>query len=107
MYAHIGIGDTARWIIAKAILMVTRPDIQKAAGSLHLNAGQLSGIEAAVHAVDCLFQQEETEAILLVDANHAFNSLNHLSVLHNIRRLWPSLATVLINSYRTPTELFC
>ena len=58
----IGIGDTARWIIAKAILIVTRLDIQEVTGSLQLCAGQISGIEAAVHvhAVDSLFQQEET-----------------------------------------------
>ena len=87
--------------------MVTRLDIQEAAGSLQLSAGQLSGIEAAVHAVDSLFQQEEAEAILLVDANNVFNnSFNHLSALHDIRRLCPSFTTVLINSYRSPTELF-
>ena len=102
----IGIGDTARRIIAKAILAATKVDIQEAAGSLQLCAGQISGIEAAVHAVDSLFQQEETEAILLVDASNAFNSLNRLCALHNIRRLCPSLATALINCYRAPTELF-
>ena len=102
----IGIGDTTRWIIAKAILIVTRLDIQKTAGSLQLCASQISGIEAAVHAVNSLFQQEETEAILLVDDSNAFNSLNCLSALHNIRQLCPSLATALINSYRAPTEVF-
>ena len=51
----IGIGDTSRRIIAKAILTVTRMDIQEAAGSLQLSAGQISRIEAAVHAVDSLF----------------------------------------------------
>ena len=102
----IGIGDTARRIVAKAILTVTRLDIQEAAGSMQLCAGQISGIEAAVHAVDQLFQQEETEAILLVDASNAFNSLNRLSALLNIRRVCPSIATALINPYRPPTELF-
>ena len=102
----IGIGDTARRIIAKAILTITKTDIQDAAGSVQLCAGQISGIEAAVHAVDSLFQQENTEAILLVDASNAFNSLNRLTALHNIRHLCPSLATILINSYRAPTELF-
>ena len=87
-------------------MTVTRLDIQEAAGSLQLCAGQISGIEAAVHTVDSLFQQDETEAVLLVDAKNAFNSLNRLSALHNIRRLCPSLATVLINTYRTPTQLF-
>ena len=98
----IGIGDTARRNIAKAVLMVTRSDIQEAAGSLQLCAGQISGIEAAVHAVDALFQRDETEAILLVDASNAFNSLKRLSALHNIHRLRPSPATALINTYRAP-----
>ena len=108
MYVQLGLGTPldSRRIIAKAILTVTRLDIQEAAGSLQHCAGQISGIEATVHAVNSLFQQEETEAILLVDASNAFNSLDYLSALHNICRLCPSLATALINSYRAPTELF-
>ena len=102
----IGIGATATQIMAKAILTITRMDIQEAAGSVQLCAGQISGIEASVHAVRSLFERDETEVILLVDASNAFNSLNRLSALHNIRRLCPPLATVLINCYRAPTELF-
>ena len=56
----IGIGDTARSIMAKAILNITRHDIQEAAGSLQLCAGQISGIEAAVHAIRNLFQSKDT-----------------------------------------------
>ena len=97
----IGIGDTARRIIAKSILIITRSDIQEATGSVQLCAGQISGIEAAVHAVNTLFQQENTEDILLVDVSNAFNSLNRLSALYNIRHLCPPLATALINTYRT------
>ena len=79
------IGATARQIIVKVILMVNKLGIQEVAGSLQLSTGQLSGIEDAVHVVDSFFQQEETEAILLVNANNAFNSLNRLYALHNIR----------------------
>ena len=43
---------------------------------------------------------------MLVDATNAFNSLNRLSALHNIRRLCPSLAAALINCYRAPIDLF-
>ena len=52
-----------------------------------------------MHAVRSFFEQEVTEAILLVDASNAFNSLNRSSALHNIRCLCPSLATILINTY--------
>ena len=102
----IGIGDTARRIIAKAILNITRQDVQEAAGSVQLCAGQIAGIEAAVHAVRSFFQSEETEALLLIDASNAFNSLNRETALHNIQRLCPSLATALINTYRAPSELY-
>ena len=47
----IGIGDTARHIIAKAILNITRQDVQEAAGSVQLCAGQIPSIEAAIHAI--------------------------------------------------------
>ena len=47
--------------------------------------------------------QTPNEAVLLVDASNAFNSLNRQV---DIQRLCPLLATILINTYRTPTELF-
>ena len=102
----IGIGDTARRIIAKAVLSVVKPDIQEASGCLQMCGGQIAGIEAAVQPGRTAFESNDTEAVLLVDATNAFNSLNRQSALHNIRRLCPPLATVLINTYRAPTELF-
>lgn len=59
-----------------------------------------------VHAAHSFFQREETEALLLVDASNAFNSLNRQTALRNIQRLCPSLATALINTYRSPSELY-
>ena len=92
-----------RRIIAKAVLSITRDDVQDAAGSLQLCAEQISGIKAAVHAVRNLFECDDTEAVLLVDASNAFNSLNRQVAL---QKICPSLATVLINTYREPSELF-
>ena len=102
----IGICETARRIIPKAVLFATKGDLQDAAGPLQLCAGQIAGIEAAVHAMKASFQNEDTEAVLLVDASNAFNSLNREVALHNIRHLCPSLATILTNVYRDATELF-
>ena len=64
----IGVCETARRIIAKAILKVIRSDILVAAGSIQLCAGQTAGTEAAVHGMNQAFQANETEAVLLVDA---------------------------------------
>ena len=101
-----GIGDTARRIITKAVLVVVRGDIQDAAGSNQLCAGWLSGCEAAVHSVRECFLEDDTEAILLVDASNAFNSINRMSALHNIRHLCLSITKILTNCYRAPTKLF-
>ena len=102
----IGVGETVRRIISKAILSIIGPDIQETAGAVQLCAGHEAGCEAAVHAMRKIFLEDETEAILQIDATNAFNSLNRQATLHNIRGLCPPFATVLINTYREHTELF-
>ena len=97
----IGIGEIPRRII---VLSVTRGDIQDAAGSVQLCAGQIAGVESAVHAVQECFQRDDTEAALLVNASNTFNSLNRDAALNNIRFLCPPISTMLINTYRAPTE---
>ena len=47
---------------------VVKQDILESSGSLQVCAGHKSGSEAAVHAMNSLFQHEETDAVLLVDA---------------------------------------
>ena len=71
----IGIGEVARRNGAKPVLTVLGTDIQKA-GSLQLCAGQISGVEAAVHAVQDSFNSQSCQAALLINATNAFNCLN-------------------------------
>ena len=78
-------------------------DITEAIWSLQLCAGQEAGCEAAVHAMRELFCDMGNDAVLLVDANNAFNLQ---TALHNIRVLCPTLSTILINTYRAPVHLF-
>ena len=77
-----------------------------AAGSFRLCAGQVAGIDAAIHTMSYLFNDDASEAILLVDANNAFNLLNRQAALQNIRHLCPSISTILINTYREHTDLY-
>ena len=102
----IGISEIARQIISKAILSVTKSDIQSAVGSLQLCAGQDAGVEAAVHAMRMIFESESTDGVLLVDVSNAFNSLNHAATLYNVQVLCPCLAPALTNIYRMNAELF-
>jgi hypothetical protein len=83
-----------------------REDIQSAAGSLQLCAGQEAGCEAIIHAFSKFFAGDETDAILLIDADNAFNRLNRSVALWNIKRTCPPLATFTINCYRHPSRLF-
>ena len=102
----IGICEVIRRIVSKAILSVTRSDIQSAVGALQLCAGQDGGCEAAIHGMKSIFEDEECEGALLIDANNAFNSLNRATTLYNVQNLCPSIATALINIYRSNAELF-
>ena len=74
--------------------------------SLQLCAGQQAGCEAAVHAMNEIFHEEATDAIILVDASNAFNSLNRNAFLHNIKILCPPMARYVINCYKQKSRLF-
>ena len=77
-----------------------------ACGYLQVCAGHKSGSEAAVHAMRSIFDADDTDAVLLIDASNAFNSLNRAAALHNISVLCPSIATYAINTYRRHARLF-
>ena len=94
----IGVGEVIRRIVAKCVTRVTKEDGLEASGPLQLCAGHKSGSEAGIHAVHNLFEADDTDAVLLVDATNAFNSLNRATALHIIRILCPPLATYAINT---------
>ena len=85
----IGIGEVVRKIFRKDIKKITRQDLQNAVGSLKLCAGQVVGCEAAVHAVNNIFSDDNMEAMIFVDASNAFNSLNRQATLLNSKAICP------------------
>ena len=52
------------------------------------------------------FQQDKTEAVLLVDAKNAFNSISWKTMLHNISIMCPILSTFVSNCYLVPVRPF-
>ena len=102
----IGVGEVIRRVIGKCVMKVTKQDVIEASGSLQVCAGLKSGSEAAVHAMHSIFEADETDAVLLIDASNAFNALNRAAALHNIRVLCPPIAMYAINTYREPARLF-
>ena len=101
----IGIGEVLRRIMGKAIGWVAKRDLMEAAGPLQAASGLQGGAEAAIHAMRKIFESDDTEAVVLVDASNAFNSLNRQAALHNVQITCPSFATVLINYYRNSSRL--
>ena len=85
---------------------VTRPDVIDASGLPSVCVGHKNGSEAAIHAMHSIFDADETDAVLLIDASNAFNPLNRAKALHNIRVLCLTLATYVINTFGQPARLF-
>ena len=48
----------------------------------------------------------DTDAVLLIDAENAFKSINRKAVLHNLKFIWPIIDTYIINWYATSSSLF-
>ncbi len=102
----IGVGEVLRRIIGKAVMQVLKEDIVLAGGTLQTCAGIDSGIEAAVHSMAKSFNQDGTEAILLVDASNAFNSMNRSKALLTVKDICPAFYQYLSNTYQSPTHQY-
>ena len=101
----IGEGEVLRRIAGKAVMILLKKDVCKAAGSLQLRGGQVAGSEAAIHAMHDVFNDDDTEGILLIDAENAFNTINRKVMLHNLKLICPVIATYILNCYTYPARL--
>ena len=101
----IGIGEVLRRLVGKVVIGHIREDIIEAAGPLQTCAGLKAGIEASIHAMRDIYENPETEAILLVDAENAFNNLNRRAAVHNIKQLCPTFHRYLANTYQLPAKM--
>ena len=63
-------------------------------------------VKAALHSMRRMFESEEAETFILVDAANAFNSSNQKAMLHNIKMLCPILAQYVKNCHCSPARLF-
>ena len=103
----IGIGEVLRRIIGKCIMDTVKDHNKKHAVNLQVCAGQKAGGEAAVHAMRTIFEEDDDcEAVLMVDASNAFNSINREAMLHNIRIKCPPFAQYVENTYNQPSNLY-
>ena len=96
----IGVGEVLRRIMGKVVTWACKEEIKEAAGPLQTCAGFKAGAEAAIHAMQSFFDDEGTDAVLLIDARNAFNTMNRKTALVNIQIGCPYIANYIINTYR-------
>ena len=70
------------------------------------NYVQPAGVESAIHAMKGFLDDDESDGILLIDADNAFNRVNRRVALWNIQYICPAMKHILINFYRSPTRIF-
>ena len=101
----IRIGEVLRRIASRLVAHI-REDIMSEVDSLQVCAGQEVGFESLVLAMHEIYEDQLPEAVLLVDALNAFNSINRNAFLHNITIICPPLARYVRNCYHTNIRLF-
>lgn len=101
----IGIGEVFHRLTGKILLKVIREDVMDSAGPLQTCSGLKSGIEAAIHGIRKCFEDNESEGMLKVDAENAFNNMNRKLVLHNIKESCPPFHRYLKNTYQQCPKL--
>ena len=102
----IGIGEVLRRIAEKELMNILKKDVMHAVGLLQVCAGQEVGAEAAIHAMHDIYNDEHSEAVLQVNAEKAFNSINRNVMLHNISVICPTISTYVSNHYQSAARLF-
>ena len=78
----IGVGEVLRRIAGKAVMILLKKDVLQAAGSLQLCGGQIAGSEAAIHGMHDIFNDDNTEGILVIDSENAFYSIYSKLEIH-------------------------
>ena len=88
----ISVGEVLRRIAGNAVMMLCQKDVIKTAGSLQLNAGQDAGAEAAIHAMRNIFVDVDVDALLLIESENVFSSINFKVVSLNFKFICPIIS---------------
>ena len=101
-----GAGEILRWIAGKVVAAATCNDVITNIGFFQVWAGHNAGGEALVCAMRSLYNEEETEEALLVDAENAYNAFNQKVFSHSVNITCPSIPSFVHNCYSKPLHLF-
>ena len=102
----IGIGEVMRRIMGRTITKCLKNELMSVGSNYQLCLGQKRGIDYSIHTPRDQYSKTSADAVLLIVAENAFNSLNQKLALKNIENTCPSLLTAINNSYSNPSKLF-
>ena len=63
-----GVGEVLRRIMAKCVMKILKQDVIDASGLLQVCTGLEYGSEAAIHAMRKMFEADDNDAVLLMNA---------------------------------------
>ena len=72
----IGEGEVMRRIIGRTKTKFLKNELMSLGSNYQLCLGQQCGIEYAIHTLRDQYSKTSTDAVLLIDAENTFNSLN-------------------------------
>ena len=98
----IGVGKVFRRIIGKVIDWMLKGDGHEVVGPRQTVSGFQGGAEVVIHSMKNILEDNETEAVILVDTSNTFNLLNRVVALTCKHYVHNSLSFSL-----TPTENLC
>ena len=98
-------GEVLKIIAGKVAVSVLKNEVIDYTGSLQVCEGQKTGIEAAVHSFNSIYNDENNDAVLLADASNTINSLNREVFSHNISYICPAISAFVKKCYNPPSKL--
>ena len=94
----MAVGEVHHRIICQVVMFIVERNVLQATAPLQLCVRVCSACKPAVHAMQKMYANEGMEAVLLVNASNAFNTLSHIASRHNVQSLCPLLARVFRNT---------
>ena len=70
------VGEVLQRITGKVVMSMVKDNVTKKVEILQLCGGKDAGCKAAIHSMHDIFGTNKTEAVLLVDAENTFSSIN-------------------------------
>ena len=106
----IAVGEIYRRLTSKCLAFESAAKAANILAPLQVGVGVRGGVDALVHAVQALIEDEavpaESKWILQLDYTNAFNTVSRASVFEAVRRFFPELAAWAEASYGCQSFLF-